>query len=834
MNNPKHMSAIYKEHILPQLNIASLEPAEVKALIQALEALNATDYDAYHTLKNNTDLEHVTAIFTENVAQRIYFYPKLYANEEQGLAFVTSWLPLLEKGFYPDKKSTNKLVEFLQFSLSYLNSEAVSKNVKTQVFHVLKHIVLSKSEASLPIARFLVHYIFDIRDVLNSDFLIQQCLQHTLLNETYSVVHSDKTISTFSFKIDNHFIEHFFENDWLKFISKFHYILPVGRVYMPGAYDLMLPWFSEELALFYKDHLEQTFELHKALKERLIFGEVKSLELLNLKTTENNYPVIVGLESKVWDAGDVLLFNNRDKNIPILQLDGSYMRFIHWLTADSGSHFYTEAFKDYGIHILSENSAEALPLQCIPFWFNTCHPKTGIANQTETYNTVFSKLLIEDCKDVLPTMRFQHKDFQATGAFLLQNVFQTQDNFKGWLDDFKKAGLKNPLNQFLVRTFFDAREGLAELYTTEQQEILQKYLLALAYSSRDTNNAIRTQHLPFIVKTLATLSVEPGNFTRVNEISALKNIDACVEDLCNAFARGHYINENRPLNLSIIQAWFNYLGDFYYSSGQEAVWISDVLNTQGVRTATYFNAMEEDVSFFLDRAINRIITFHRKCELKQDDNLMLGTIATQIEIYLTDFLGTLEKDKLNANTAKYLHEYSKGDEAGFSNLTELLVAIEGFNGMHFKQEPISEHSTTLEPMPSINIEMEVVEINQKYVDAVLHNLENYRTSGNCDTALLQPLDEKIEEFKTWLADDKTGIESKFTQVLYMTLLDTNLAPGTTSETYGNLCRSIFVHLVKDTKMAPSYAMGLQAMANSGAYSEHLKTALLEVVHQLKA
>ncbi|WP_299779004.1 hypothetical protein [uncultured Formosa sp.] len=828
------MSAIFKEHILPQLNTESLEASEVKAILQVLEVLDTTDHDTYKTLTNSSNIKSVNTKFTKNVAQHIYFYPKLYANEKQGLEFVASWAPLLEQGFYPDEKSIHKLVEFLQFSLGFIHSEHLAESLISQFFQVLKKLVQSESEASLPITRFLVNTIFDIRDVLSSDFLIQQCLKHNILVGNYSVAHSDQTYSTHPFKINTDFIQHFFAGDWFKFTAKLHKALPVGRVYVTSAYDIVKPWLSEELASFYKDYSNVAIMANHAIKERLIFGEVKSLELLNIKTTENIYPLIAGLGAKVWDAGEVLLFNNRDKNIPQKQLDICYLRFINWLTADGRSNFYTEAFKEYGIHILSDSTAEALPLQCIPFWFDTCHPRVGIANQTETYNTVFSKVLIKDCKGTLPLMRYQNQDFQVTGTFLIQNVFQTQNNFKAWLHNFTKAGLKNPLNQFLVRMFYDAREVLAELYNAEQQDILQVYLLALAYSARDTNDVIRTQHLPFIVKTLTALCTEPGNFTRVNEISALKNIDTCVEDLCSDFARGHYINENRSLDLNIIQAWFNYLGDFYYSYRQEAVWVSDMLTTQGVRTATYFNAIEEDVSYFLDRAINRIISFHRKCKIKSSENIAFEKISAEMEVYLTDFLGELKKDKLNANTTKYLYDYSLSTIADFSNKTELTTAIEVFFQNLFNEETTTKTATTVNNPLSITLEMEVTEINQKYVDAVLHNLENYSKNQNSNVQLLQPLDEKIEEFKVWLLDDETGIEARFNQALYMALLDTNLAPGTAQETYGNICRSLFVHLVKGTKMALSYGMGLQAMAKSGAYSEELTTALLQVVDQLNA
>ena len=195
---------------------------------------------------------------------------------------------------------------------------------------------------------------------------------------------------------------------------------------------------------------------------------------------------------------------------------------------------------------------------------------------------------------------------------------------------------------------------------------------------------------------------------------------------------------------------------------------------------------------------------------------------------------TLKKDKINVNTAKYLSEYSQSELADFSNHTELVTAIEAFYNVHFKEETTTETPTAVDGSQTITIEMEVTEISQKYVDAVLHNLEHYSENGSYDTELLQPLDEKIEEFKTWLLDDETAIQVRIGQALYMTLLDTNLAPGTAQETYGNLCRSLFVHLVKGTQMAASYGMGLQAMAKSGAYSEDLTTALLQVVDDLNA
>ena len=292
------MSTIFKEHIIPKLNIKSFKGAEIKALLQILKLMHATDNEIYKNAKKDFDTNTTTPNFTNNLSQSIYLHPKIYANERQGLKFVESWLPLLENGFYPDKKSTRKLLEFLHFNLSYFQSEDTSEIEKIQLFKVLKLLIQSKSEASLPMACFLIHRIFDIRDVLNSDFIIQHCLKHQLLTEGYTIKNADLSISTIPFAIDKHFITHFFDGNWHLFITKFHQLLPVGLVYAPSAYDLMSSWFSFDLASFYESHQEMAIFANQALKERIIWGETKSLELLNIQTKNGNYPLINVLAKK--------------------------------------------------------------------------------------------------------------------------------------------------------------------------------------------------------------------------------------------------------------------------------------------------------------------------------------------------------------------------------------------------------------------------------------------------------------------------------------------------------------------------------------------------------
>ncbi|MFV1447870.1 hypothetical protein VBZ51_01920 [Maribacter sp. HS] len=824
------MLEIFKNKILPKLETTQLSAPAAKALLQVLELQDCQDTKVLEQVKNSIGNLNNEAVFTEELAQQIYYHPEVYANEEEGIAFMISWLPLLENGFYPDKKSSEKLIEFLYFSLGYLQSEAISEKERIQIFSVLKALVQSESNASLTVAHFLIRRVFDIRDCVNSDFIIQNCITHQILLGNYYVLNSDNGFTKNSFSIDNEFVHHFFKGDWHKFVNALHLILPVGKVYQPNAFNIITAWLSSDLAEFYQEHTDLVFAAHTALNERFLFMEEEGIALLNLQTKDGIFPLISALGTKEWDAGDVLLFNNRDKNIPQNQLDQCYLRFLDWLKAESGSNFYTEAFQAFGKHILTVESSTVLPVAYILFWFEKCNPKSGISDQIEPYNSLFSRFLSTGSTGKLPVVRLGIEDVELKGEYLIEEIFQIKNNRTKWISDLDSSNLSDPLNQFLILTFYDAREKLATLFDLDNQKVLFAYLEKMAYSTKQADDKVKKECLPLVVKTLTALFAETNDFTLVNKIWALKNIDPSVLDLCNDYAQLQYVNESRPLFLGLLQSWYNFLSDYYYSLGTESVWIPHMLNTQGRRSAAYLNELDENVSHFLNRALVHLFDFHKKSKQKAESNQLFQSIQTDIENYLEDFLKELMEHNLAKETAENMYIYSK---AHFAHRKKLQESIQKHHDYHKVEESKSEKAILVEQLQKSQINSSEMTFDPKYASAVLHNLENYKTEGTCDSKLLEVLDKNIIEFKTWLSET-SATEAKFIQALYMTLLDKNLAPETPLETYGNLCRNLFVKLAKNSKMASSYQMGLAAMANSGAYPENLTTALLQVVNLLKA
>ena len=99
------MLEIFKNKILPKLETTQLSVPAAKALLQVLELQDCQDTKVLEQVKNSLGNLNNEAVFTEELAQQIYYHPEVYANEEEGIAFIISWLPLLENGFYPEKKA---------------------------------------------------------------------------------------------------------------------------------------------------------------------------------------------------------------------------------------------------------------------------------------------------------------------------------------------------------------------------------------------------------------------------------------------------------------------------------------------------------------------------------------------------------------------------------------------------------------------------------------------------------------------------------------------------------------------------------------------------------
>ncbi|WP_417886653.1 hypothetical protein [Zunongwangia sp.] len=846
--NNASASALFKDQILPKLDLSDLGTAEHQALLQVLELLNAEDSRSYLELKKSLENQAITPDFSAALSQQIYHHPEIYADEAQGFDWVASWLPLLKNGFFPDEQHTEKLLEFLYFGLAFLQSEKISEETQAQVFEVFSVLIHSKSEASLPVARFLLHRAFDLRDYQTSHFLVQQCLSSKLLTETYFAKDENEVLQEFPFRINDIFVEHFYKGSWELLLESMHQVLPVSIPGKSGAYEVLKPWLSEELASFYAANDDWAIHAHQHLVERVLFTEDESFDYLNLHTAAGKYPLITAFAEKEWDESDVLLFSLKDKNIPLEQTEAGFYKLQDWLLANNRTNFNREVFDNYGKAVFAVNSARELPVKSISLWFEMCNATQNNLRQKAYFNEVFSHLLTAWQTKKLPLMSKEGNAFQVTGIYVLTHVLGELTPLKDWLPAYQASGLSDPLNQFLLLCFYDSRSILKEHISEESSAVLYDYLISIAYSARETKPYLREIGVKLCVEILTTVYKHTETFAQVNEIASLKNLHSSVVAQCEDFAKFHYVNEKTDLTPQIIQSWYLFLNDYYYSLGKEFLWVDAVLRNQGARLAAYFNAEEE--GSFPDEILYRLYKFLKMCSKRSDSYSELGSIGSAIATHLSHLLQDLKPEKLSKNVVEILYNYINGPEINAFHQMQLENEILPFYAYYFQEEKTTEtiseeeedaekqeetiddgveEETEIEPA-AITFDSEAP-LSIQVLEQLILGLSNYQKSRIASSVYKAYLAKNEAELKALLEEDTT-LKMNFYQVLYLLIIDLEAAPGSAYEAYGNLGRSLFVTLVKGSTMALSYTQGLEMMAASGAYPEKLSQALQQVVTDL--
>ncbi|MEH6656327.1 hypothetical protein [Leeuwenhoekiella marinoflava] len=832
LNIENSIPARFKETLASKPDVSCLEPAEAQALLEALEMLGIQDGVAYTEAKKRLQDSKPDPDFTEVVAEQVYYHPRVYANEQEGFAFVAAWYPLVAKGFYPDEKSAAKLVEFLYFGLAFLQSEAISEESRLRIFEVLRILIHSKSKASVLVAQFLMHRALDMRDYLSAHFIIQYCLNYELITGIYFAADEQGILQEYPFRISDDFVMHFYKGKWELLVESLHQVLPVGQVGKPGAYEVLKPWLSEDLARFYAKNEQWVAAAHKVLVERVLFVEDESFDYINLRTSEGEYPLVTGLNSKQWDESDVLLFSIKDKNIPLKQTEPGFYRLQDWLLAADATHFNRPVFDDYGKIAFQVNSAKELPVRSILLWFVMSDAKSSTLSKIAFFNDVFSCLLTGWEVKQLPVMSHKGEDFPVTGVYVLRDLFETSTQLENWIPSFQPSGLADPLNQFLILCFYDARFQLNELLSDESKEALYNHLITLAHSARESKPYLRETGVQLIVETLIVLYKDTPKVGRVNEISALKNLHPSIIETCEQYAKSYYVNTETPLEPQFIQSWYLSLNDYYYSSGKELVWVAEVLKNQGERLAQYFNEVKAQ-EILANEVLFRLLTFLKRSTKNSKKYPGLEKIASEITTHLSDLLQHLKHGILFKNTVETFHSYLTGHEINLYHQMQLEPVIMPFYRYYFEQgdtRNVAESQNTNRVTPLVT---SAIKLSDVVLEQVITDLENFKESRIDSVVYRTFLEKNLTDIQSLLAKN-TPLAMQFYQALYLIIIDVEAGPDGIYKAYGNLVRSVFVQFLKGTAMAQTYGQGLQMMAESGAYSENLTETLLQVVTDLKA
>ena len=824
-----------------------------------------------HFCKNRDDREGLTKILSNRVkkdinyteAAKMFFdVPQCYSDEEKGYEFIASWLPVVESGYYPDAKVIQKLINFLRFTQTFLQYRAFEKVFVQKIFEVFRLLIVYSETASVPLSKYIIHASLDIRDYINADYFGHKAYLYGLFRETYVAKSSeDGNYYSYPFQIDKDFIRNFFDDDNQKLINSFVNILPVGAGYGNNAFDLMSNWILKNpyglpTSVIEGKKVDFTlgYKILDAFKESMKFIKEQGKEILNMQAN-GSYPFLNLLHHRQWDGNDVFLFYHKTDEADGITIQKCYDRFVEWLTRDNSVNFYTEVMEKYGKHCLTFNDTKKMPLSLLKLWYNQADTNTMPTEIVEFYNEQFSILLREEYRKELPIMQHKGIGYHISFYYVTEKLFKGEEEFSKWFMSHYGNGLNDPLVRFVLLGLNHAPHSLKNYIAEERRLQIHRALIYLADNAYKADTYIQETYIRIIYNLLINLNEGTDDIDIIVDIWGLKDIHYSLAEECDEYAEKIFIgNENDPLTKEQLPNLYNYLSDYYYSSGKDVKWVSSVLNIHHNRVIDYFNNCEEDSSIVLTKIFELLVRFMDKDGLLPEGESVQKKICKDISAHIAKLIEGIDNDKFPKPLVKYLYEYVTSGKLDFFLQAKIENYIEKLYEYHFDEEEEDDEDiytntvitsstkktvNTAEAMAAqsslvaeLSTFMATFTVTRENMQKVTQYINGYKDSDTDNPMIITPLTMKIEESRNWLAEN-TDVAMELYQAIYMTILDIDTEMGARYSNFGAMCRMVFGQLVKNTMFASSYQQGLEAMANSGAYSEIFTDGLKQVANELK-
>lgn len=228
-------------------------------------------------------------------------------------------------------------------------------------------------------------------------------------------------------------------------------------------------------------------------------------------------------------------------------------------------------------------------------------------------------------------------------------------------------------------------------------------------------------------------------------------------------------------------------------------------------------------------------------------------IRSDISSHIARLIEGIDEDKFPKPLVKYLYEYVTAGTLDFFLQAKIENCIEKLYEHHFEEEEEEDDDmynmviassakktvNTAEAMAAqsslvaeLSTFMATFTVTRENMQKVTQYINGYKDSDTDNPMIITPLTMKIEESRNWLAEN-TDVAMELYQAIYMAILDIDTEMGAQYSNFGAMCRMVFGQLVKNTLFASSYQQGLEAMANSGAYTEIFTDGLKQVANELK-
>ncbi|MVX35437.1 hypothetical protein [Myroides sp. LoEW2-1] len=854
------------------------------------------DYSGFVSLLINRNLRHALIqlleeapahlVFTDELAKELYLVGNEFDNTLDGFNLIAGWSKVCELGYFPSVDAVDRMLIFIGDNYKNYTTSEEENAIRLMVINVLSVLVQESSRHSYKVVVKLIELLLINEDTSNT-WLPNEELKNSVLSSHYYVKIHDDSFEYRPFATTDIFITDFFRGDWHAFTKVLTTSLSIGKRYDTSPYSILLFWISQS-GHYFADVLTKDMSLSQSISEVLIESLIaldQGEELLCLQDSDKQYPLLKVLFNDPWDYRQVYYYSRRPDNLPIELEYKMHAAFVSWLSVDIEEKLLSELFQKNIIVQFQQKPSGQLPICLLTLWFIYSDRINYKPFVSQSIALLFENIEIGPYESRLPMLLTRNGiDQKVEGREIVQTVFGNTDQWLDWLDNRTATGsLNEPIHQFMLLVLLDFGSDLeafihAPRITTEDLEIPTE-------EQHKNNRSILFGYLKQMVATLGI--IEEVKFRSLYAKKILKiiedlyyedNLEDCIDIVTLVNDSCHDLNDEcdqveitlridkSTINWFTLHTGYMALEDYLLSEGEHERWVGKLLKDyrkDAIKVMTSDALTSDQVCVLADLLLRCLGKEHWMVNISYQTEKVFRLVVDN----LGDMLEELPPEKFDPDFVIYIDNFIQNNSHWSNYLDRLTVAVRELKRYCFEdveksedwsyddqqqeqdEESISqvvvdedeqcssdeEEQDTATVLSDVEVAglMMSFSIDKENLLMISNHFNDYTRSAIDNPIVFSPILTNIVWVKEFLAANvDQAIE--FYQKLYMIVLDPQTAPLGIYPSIGAMARMVFAQLLHDTMYSGAYAIGIEAMVQSGVYTADYAQALNVLVNQLKA
>lgn len=790
-----------------------------------------------------TEFPRDTELDYQLLAPKLFRFDATFLSLRSGFATLETWVNFMENGFFPSIVHVKKVFRFFDiYDYHFIVNEDQERGVFINFFHQLMD---AGGEYTYLALRYWLEKTFDEGNIFMAiwfgDNFIAQGFFKT--KRSYSISDSE---SPASLEFGPHIIEDFFDGNEEKFLSVFEIFCAVGGHKCYGRNDILNRWVDSNPEFFgdmLSAHPQWAQRILDSQREANILGY--SLQLA-IKDSKGQYPLMDALGDRVWDMGEVQLYDKRPDKYKTHHHPACLERLCDWLLHEGGIHFHSPIFESKVKHYFRFTRPEQVQKGLLSLWI-----KEGAASQNDEkkldfYSNSFSSMLSSYPSKPLPAVLDQEKEYPLQPEDILNTILGGPEGVLDYATQNFKYGLESDSSCFVLHALCLADDALfIDHLDPKQTRAMMENLYQMALNPLNKSNTY-DRWLPPLVDLVQALGKNLENKKELFDIIwSFNGIHYSIGDKVTKYLKANMkaFMEQDPFPAMV--ELYCLFEDLYFSNRHDMKWVMDLLNEE-LESIVQMMVDDPDLQWRITELITEnLVKAPHIAKGGSDQKRLLDQLNKHfLEILKSipaEHVSQRLKEQIKAGLdnkvflfpfSNYIEEWFEQFESQIEEEEEIPVEDTGsVNRLAIPEDLDYDADEITFDLQEISSFMARFKVDQQHITDLINHLPYYKKDRTDNPMMLSILMMHQHGIKAFVQEEMMlGIQ--LYQKLFEILIDPLCASDGPFASYGQLTAMLFPQLLQGSIFAAQYSAAIQSMMLGGSYSEPHQAMLQQLYDQI--